>query len=107
MPGIFDRVADHLKTKNMKTGNDYVKEAEQESMKELGEISKDFIIGYLSQTVKILNEKKTYDDGYEDGFQTAVLAEKGIKRLAEINPDKLFDAVKVICDDYNAKILKP
>jgi len=49
------------------------------------------------------------NDGYEEGFQVAQAAERGIiavqKKIDALKPDLLFEAVKVICDDYNAKIL--
>jgi len=86
--------------------NDYQKQAEAESLKVLGEVSKDFVIGYLSMAIQLLDDKVSdYDRGFDEGFQTAQLAENGIKAL-ESGADSLFDSVKIICDKYNKTILK-
>lgn len=62
----------------MKTGSQIQKEAEAESVKCLGEVSKDFIIGYLSSWIAITENggiyKKGFSDGYDAGFTCAEIA---------------------------------
>jgi len=118
MPGIFDRVADHLKTKTMN---------EEKARRAL--IAKDPLFetrNQILQDVCIAGYMAGHSDGYDLGFEVAQIAERGIieaqkKYDADLlildSPQDLanlsrgsasfLDAVKVICKDYNAKILKP
>ena len=49
-----------------------------------------------------------YNEGYEEGFQTAQVAERGIAKVQiDMEAEELFEAVGIICRYYNDKILKP
>lgn len=75
----------------MKTANEYLQEAKQASIKELGSISWEFIAGYLSGLCV-----SRYDAGYNDGFETSQTAERGIKEIDfRVNlMDQILDIVK-------------